>query len=97
MWCRLDSQATLDSHMSSSASEETKKIPLMYNLSIVNKILDDLKISNIPENKVKNSREVNKKISEVGQKIRNLLNMKEPIKTTGEKVMEQFVEGFDQM
>ena len=83
--------------MSSSASEQTNKIPLIYNLCIVNKVLDLLEISKIPKSGVTNSTKINKKIAEAGKKIRDLLKIKEPNKTTGEKVIEQFVEGFEKM
>ena len=83
--------------MSSSASEQTNKIPLIHNLCIVNKVLDLLEISKIPKSGVTNSTKINKKIAEAGKKIRDLLKIKEPNKTTGEKVIEQFVEGFEKM
>ena len=83
--------------MSSSASEQTNKIPLIYNLCIVNQVLDLLEISKIPKSGVTNSTKINKKIAEAGKKIRDLLKIKEPNKTTGEKVIEQFVEGFEKM
>lgn len=81
--------------MSSSASEETKKIPFFYNLSIVNETLETLNLNTITQTLAKNPKAVNLKIEEIGQKIRDLLNLETPDKTVGERVMEQFTQNFD--
>ena len=83
--------------MSSTASQETKKIPLEYNLSIVNDVLEILDISKIAAAKVEDSKVINKKVEEIGIRICQLLKIKEPIKNIGDKVMEQLVEEFDRM
>ena len=72
-------------------------IPLLYNLSLVNYSLEALDISSIPESKVQNCKEVNKKIEEVGQKVRELLKIEAPTKGTGERVLKLFTEKFENL
>ena len=85
------------SNLSSCASEETKEAPLKYKLSKINKALEILSISEIPESKSQHKEYVNRKIEEIGENIRTKLKIEEPEASLGDKVFHQFTSKFESM
>ena len=51
-----------ESVISSSASENTKQAPLLYNLSLVNRALEAINIKPIPEDKADDSPTIHNKL-----------------------------------
>ena len=85
------------SNISSCASIETRQAPILYKLSQVNKALESLDISEIPESKVQDKQYVKAKIQEMTDDIRTTLDIEEPDELLGEEILRQFKSQFENM
>ena len=85
------------SNISSCASIETRQAPILYKLSQVNKALESLDISEIPESKVQDKQYVKAKIQEMTDDIRTKLDIEEPDELLGEEILRQFLSQFENM
>ena len=85
------------SNISSCASLETSQAPMLYKLSQVNKALEFLNISEIPESKVQDKQYVKAKIQEMTDDIRTKLDIEEPDELLGEEILKQFRSQFENM
>ena len=85
-----------ESVISSSASENTKQAPLLYNLSLVNRALEAINIKPIPEDKADDSPTIHKKLQEMNKHICGMLKVETP-KSSGDRVLEQFIIEYDHL
>ena len=69
----------------------------MYKLSKVNKALEALNITEIPESKCQNEEYVNQKILEIGVNIRTKLEIEDPEVSLGDAVLQQLSSQFEKM
>ena len=83
--------------MSSTASDNTKKTSLHFRLDKVNTALEVLNIPPIPYYKAQDIKTINLKIESIGVEIRKKLGIERSIKTTDEKVLEQFVNEYNDL
>ena len=88
-----ESQGSL---ISSDGSESLSKLPIITNLETVNTLLEKLEISKIPKRSVEDKKLIERKISEVGDAIRQKL--KSPlVPSVGDMVLNQMKENFGTM
>ena len=88
------SQASL---ISLNASDCAQKAPFQHKLQTVNSALQVLELTNLTEKDAKDPQKVSMKISEMADKIYHFLSLPTPRESVGEKVLEQFVNKFDNM